>query len=158
MNLLKKGTLESDLKARAHFEAALKINPQFARAYSGISLSYFNEWSCQLWDRWDVSQKGAHKYALKAIEYDENDYISLAVLGRTFLYLGEYRKAEHFLRKSLRMNPNDADNLILIAFYMVYLGYAGEAETLYFRARDLNPFASRCLFSPCLLYIFRNGG
>jgi TolB-like protein len=157
MNLLKKGTLESDLKARAHFEAALKINPQFARAYSGISLSYFNEWSCQLWDRWDVSQKGAHKYALKAIEYDENDYISLAVLGRTFLYLGEYRKAEHFLRKSLRMNPNDADNLILISFYMVYLGYAGEAETLYFRARDLNPLHPDAYFPHASFIYFEMG-
>ena len=65
MNLLKKGTIESDLKAREHFEAALEIDPQFARAYTGISLSYFNEWSCQLWDRWEISQKGAHEYALK---------------------------------------------------------------------------------------------
>ncbi|RDY61686.1 tetratricopeptide repeat protein [Flagellimonas nanhaiensis] len=139
MNLLKKGTIESDLKAREHFKAALKIDPQFARAYTGISLSYFNEWSCQLWDRWDISQKGAHEYALKAIELDENDYISLAVLGRTFLYLGDYEKSEHFLRKSLRMNPNDADNLILIAFCMVYLGYAKEAEQLFHKAKELNP-------------------
>ncbi|MDC6364557.1 MULTISPECIES: tetratricopeptide repeat protein [Flavobacteriaceae] len=139
MNLLKKGTVESDLKARGHFETALEIDPQFARAYTGISLSFFNEWSCQLWDRWDVSQKGAHDYALKAIEIDENDYVSLAVLGRTYLYLEDYDKSEHYLRKSLRMNPNDADNLILIAFCMVYLGYAKEAEQLYLKAKELNP-------------------
>lgn len=138
-HLLKKGTVESDAAAREHFEAALRIDPGFARAYSGISLSYFNEWSCQLWDRWEVSQKGAHEFALRAIELDENDYVSLAVLARTYLYLGDYDKSELFLRKSLRMNPNDADNLIQIAFYLVYLGYAKEGEQLYLRAKTLNP-------------------
>jgi TolB-like protein/Tfp pilus assembly protein PilF len=139
MDHLKKGTLDNDLKAREHFEAALKIDPHYARAYTGISLSYFNEWSCLLWDRWDITQKGAHEYALKALEYDENDYISLTVLGRTFLYLGQYEKAEHYLRKSIRMNPSDADNLVQVAFSMVYLGYANEAEKLYKKAQKLNP-------------------
>ncbi len=139
MNALKKGTIESDLIARKHFEAALQIDPQFARAYSGISLSYFNEWSCQLWDRWEISQKGAHDYALKAIELDPNDYISLSVLGRTFLYLGDHGKSEHLLRKSLRMNPNDANNLAQVATCMVWLGHLKEAEQLYLKARSLNP-------------------
>ncbi|WP_420601343.1 tetratricopeptide repeat protein [Flagellimonas sp.] len=157
MNLLKKGSVESDLRARAHFEAALRIDPQYARAYSGISLSYFNEWSCQLWDRWEISQKGAHEYALKAIELDENDYISLAVLGRTFLYLGDYDKSEHFLRKSLRMNPNDADNLILIAFCLVYLGHAKEAEALYLKAKNLNPLHPDVYFPHASFIYFELG-
>ncbi|MCL6266078.1 tetratricopeptide repeat protein [Flagellimonas myxillae] len=157
MNLLKRGTVESDLKARKHFEMALEIDPQFARAYTGISLSYFNEWSCQLWERWEISQKGAHEYALKAIELDENDYISLAVLGRTFLYLGDFDKSEHFLRKSLRMNPNDADNLILIAFCMVYLGYAKEAEELFLKAQVLNPLHPDIYFPHASFIYFELG-
>jgi tetratricopeptide (TPR) repeat protein len=154
---LKKGTVESDLIARNYFEAALKIDPLFARAYTGISLSYFNEWSCQLWDRWEVSQKGAHDYALKAIELDENDYVSLAVLGRTFLYLGDYDKSEHLLRKSLRMNPNDADNLILISNCMVWLGYLEEAEELYIKARNLNPLYPEAYLPIGMLIYFEKG-
>ncbi|KAA3626507.1 MAG: hypothetical protein DWQ02_20395 [Bacteroidetes bacterium] len=147
MDLLKKGSLESDLKARTFFEAALKIDPGYARAYTGLSLSYFNEWSCQLWSRWDVSQKGAHEYALKALELDENDYVSLAVLGRTYLYSEEFEKAEHYLRKSLRMNPNDSDNLIQVAFSMMFLGYAEEAERLFLKACKLNPMHQDGYFS-----------
>jgi TolB-like protein len=157
MNLLKKGSLESDLEARRHFEEALRINPHFARAYSGISLSYFNEWSCQLWDRWDVSQKGAHTFALKAIEYDEHDYVSLAVLGRTFLYLGEYDKSEFYLRKSLQMNPNDADNLVMIAFCLVYLGFVDEAEKLYLKAKLLNPLHPEAYFPHGSFIYFEKG-
>ncbi|MER3373676.1 MAG: hypothetical protein RIM83_03480 [Allomuricauda sp.] len=154
---LKKGTVESDLAAREYFKAALKIDPLFARAYTGISLSYFNEWSCQLWDRWEVSQKGAHDYALKAIELDENDYISLAVLGRTFLYLGDYDKSEHLLRKSLRMNPNDAGNLILISNCFVWLGYLEEAENWYIKARNLNPLHPEPYLPIGMLVYFEKG-
>lgn len=139
MDSLKKGTVESDEIARNYFNNALKINPNYALAYTGLSLSYFNEWSCQLWERWDVSQKGAQKYALKAIEIDKNDYKALAVLGRTFLYSNDFDKAEHYLRKSLRMNPSDASNLMLIAFSLMYLGYSEEALSLYKRAKELNP-------------------
>lgn len=139
MSEMRKGSVESDLKSREYFNEALKIDPNYARAYSGISLSYFNEWSCQLWDKWDVSSKGAQKYALKALELDENDYQSLMVLGRTFLYTEEFEKAEHYFRKSIRMNPNDAKNLMDVAILMLYLGFANEAEKLYNKANKLNP-------------------
>lgn len=139
MEELRKGGVEHDEVAREHFERALETDPHYSRAYTGLSLSYFNEWSCQLWDRWEISQKGAHEYALKAIELNENDYLALAVLGRTYLYAGEYEKAEHCLRKSLRLNPNDADNIIQISSCMTYLGYVQEAMKLYERAVSLNP-------------------
>jgi len=136
---LKEKTPESDQKARFYFEKALEKQPGFARAYSGISSSYFNEWSCQLWDRWELSQLGAKKYALKAIELDESDYISLAILGRVLLFEEEFEQAEFYLRKSLKMNPNDAGNLIQLAFSFMFLGYTDEALQLYDRARKLNP-------------------
>jgi Tfp pilus assembly protein PilF len=157
MSYLKKGSLRNDLKARSCFEEALKIDPHYARAYSGISLSYFNEWSCQLWNRWDVNKKGAHKFALKALEYDENDYISLTVLGRTYLYTEEFEKAEHYVRKSIRMNPNDADNLIQASFTLMYLGYANESVKLYEKASMLNPLHQDDYFIYGSTFYFETG-
>ena len=139
IDFLKKCSLKDDETARAYFKAALQINPNYARAYTGISLSYFNEWSCQLWDRWDECHKGAMEYALKAIQLDENDYQALMILGRSYLYTSEFEKAEHCLRKSIRMNPNDSQNLILVAFWLTFLDYADEAEKIYLRAKQLNP-------------------
>ncbi len=132
-------TPKADEKARFYFEKALEKQPDFARAYSGISSSYFNEWSCQLWDRWELSQLGAKKYALKAIELNENDYISLAILGRVLLFEKEFDQAEYYLRKSLKMNSNDAGNLIQIAFSFLFLGFNTEALELYHKAKKLNP-------------------
>ena len=139
MKKLREGSVEADMEARNYFEKALENDPNYSRAISGLSLTYFNEWSCQLWDRWDISQKGAHDYAEKAVEVNENDYVALTVLGITNLYLRDYEKSEHFLRKSLRINPNDADNLIQIASCMAYLGYKSEAVSLLEKALRLNP-------------------
>lgn len=139
MNVLRKGTAASDQEARNYFNEALKIDPNYARAYTGLSLSYFNDWSCQLWDRWEVSSKGAQEYALKALQLDENDYQALMILGRTYLYTDEFEKAEHCFRRSIRMNPSDVKNTMYIAFLMIYLGYAEEALALYNKANKLNP-------------------
>lgn len=139
MEALKKGGLEQDMQAREYFNQAINLNPHFSKAYTGISLSYFNEWSCQLWSRWDVSRKGAHEYALKALALDDNDYIALAVAGRTYLFAGQYEIAEQCLRKSLQINPNDAWNLVQIAFSMMFMELAEEAALLYETACQLNP-------------------
>ena len=136
---LKKATLASDLKAREYFKQAISIEPSYSLAYSGMSLTYFNEWSCQLWERWDVSQSGAFEWAQKAMELDDQNYISAYILGRIFLYDGAYESAEHYLRKSYRLNSNDPDSLITIASCFVYLGYTEEAYALYERAVRLNP-------------------
>lgn len=147
MSVLKKGTGDNDKASRNYFNAALKIDPNYSLAYTGLSLSYFNFWSCLLWDRWDKSMKGAHKYALKAIELDPNDYTALGVLGRTYVYKGEYEQAEYCLRKSLRMNPNDASNLLRVSFSLMYLGFAEEAVSLYLKAIEINPLHKDVYFA-----------
>ncbi len=157
MEELRKGNLESDNNARELFQQALAIDPNYSRAYAGLSLSYFNEWSCQFWERWDYSQKGAFEYAIKAVELDDTNYISMTVLGRLYIYKGEWERAEHFLRKSLRLNPNDTDNLIQIASCFVYLGYLTEAENLYLKAMRLNPINTDWYFSFGAMLYFEKG-
>ncbi len=139
MHTLMKGSMDNDKKSRHYFEAAIKIDPNYSLAYTGLALSYFNFWSCLLWERWDESMQGAHDYALKAVELDPNDYIALGVLGRTYVYKGAYEKAEHYLRKSIRMNPNDTTNLLRVAYSLLYLGYTSEAVKLYTKAIEINP-------------------
>ena len=136
---LQKGTLEADEQARVYFRQAMEIDPHYARAYTGMSLTYFNEWSCQIWDRWEVSRKGAFEWGQKALELDEFDHVSAIIVGKIYLFNGEYDKAEHYLRKALRLNPNDADNLVQVAFSFTYLGYGKEALQLYEKACQLNP-------------------
>src|SRR5690606_3329739 len=139
MEEVRKGSVESDLIAREHFERALAIQPDYALACSGMSLTYFNEWSCQLWDRWEVCKSGAYDWAQKAIELDDQNYIAALVLGKIFLFDGAHETAEYYLRKSVRLNPNDPDTVIQAAAYMIFLGHPDEALELFERTLRLVP-------------------
>ncbi len=139
MEELRKGTLEADENARAFFQKAIEIDPGYPLAYSGMSLTFFNEWSCRLWERWEVSRLGAYEWARKAIDLDNQNYIAAVVLGRVHLHEGNYDLSEHYLRRALRLNPNDTDCLIQIASCFVFLGYVDEAHSLHQRVLQLNP-------------------
>jgi TolB-like protein len=139
MEELKKASVEADLKAREHFLKALEVQPDYALACTGMSLSYFNEWTCQLWDRWEVSKTGAYEWAQKAIELDEQNHVIAMVLGRIFLYEGSYSTAEYYFRRSLTLNSNDPDTLFMISLYFIYLGLNREALELYDRGVRLHP-------------------
>lgn len=154
---LKKGTLEADEQARACFQQALELDPHYARACTGMSLSYFNEWSCQLWSRWEVSRNGAFEWARRALDLDEWDHVSNAILGRIHLFQGAYEKAEHYLRRSLHINANDAETLLLIASSFAFLGRLEEAVELYERARRLNPADNLSAIACGMLIHFERG-
>jgi hypothetical protein len=66
LDQLRRGTLEDDERARAFFERALSLDPHSARAHAGLSLSHFNEWSCQLWERWEEKEQLAFEHASRA--------------------------------------------------------------------------------------------
>src|SRR5262245_43598989 len=72
---LQKGTVEADAEARRFFERALEADPAYARAYAGLSLSHFNEWSCQAWQKWDETERLAYTYAHRAAQLDNSDAV-----------------------------------------------------------------------------------
>jgi TolB-like protein len=136
---LRQGTLQGDAKARALFNNSLKIDPHYGRAYAGLSLSYFNEWSCQLWKRWDENEAMAYKYALEASKYDQTDHLIQMVLGRVLLYRREFDQAAKHLERAFELNQNDADNLVQLAGSMALLGDADKGIQLFEKALKLNP-------------------
>ena len=157
MQELKKGSVEADEKARIYFQHAIDMDPGYSLAYTGMSLTYFNEWSCQLWERWDVSQRGAFEWAQKAIDLNDQDPVAAMVLGRVYVYEAEYEIAEHYLRRALRLNPNDTTNLIQIASCFVYLGYLEEAQSLYDKVQKLDPLHEHNYHHVAALIAFEKG-
>jgi TolB-like protein len=154
---IKKGSVENDLKAREHFKMALEIQPDYSLGCSGMSLTYFNEWSCQLWDRWDACKSGAYEWAQKAIELDDQNYIASMVLGKILLYDEAYETAEYYLRRSLMLNANDPETVIQIAGYFTFLGLHDEAVKLYERTLQLNPSNSSAYYGLGSFIFFEAG-
>ena len=140
MEHLRQGTLQADNQARQMFKQALEIDPHYSRAYAGLSMSYFNEWSCQVWELYESSERNAYKYALQAVELDDTDHMVQLILGRILMYRRKFDQAEQHLDKSLALNANDADSLAQLSTCKGFLGKANEGETLFRKALRLNPY------------------
>lgn len=140
MNQMRLGTPEADLEARRIFKQALEIDPNYSRAYAGLSLSYFNVWSCQLWEKWEETGRKAYAYALEASRLDDTDHVVQMILGSILLYHRQFDQAEAHVDKSLALNANDADCLVQLSFNKTYLGKAAEGEKLFQKAMRLNPY------------------
>lgn len=136
---LRRGTVEDDDHARALFERALELDPHFARAHAGISLSHFNEWSCQSWSAWDEKEHLAFESARRAAELDDSDHVAQLILGRVHLFRREFDAAARRFELALRLNPNDADALVQLTLGLCLLGEPERARDLVQKAKRLNP-------------------
>jgi tetratricopeptide (TPR) repeat protein len=151
---LREGNVAADQKARELFSRALDVDPTFPRAFVGLSLSYFNEWSCQLWSRWDENERNAYDYALRASELDDTDHLAQMVLGRVLLFRRQFDLAQQHIDRALMLNPNDADCLVKIATAKAYLGQKEVARQLYEKALALNPYRDNWYYAYGLLIAF----
>lgn len=140
MDKLRFGTLEADQDARLFFNKALELDPNYGRAYAGLSLSHFNEWSCQLWELYESSEEHAYRYAVQAYHLDDSDHVIQMILGRVYIYRRQFDQAEYHIERALELNRNDADNLVQLASCLGYLGRAAKGEELFKRALGLNPY------------------
>lgn len=148
---LQRGTVEADADARQFFERALEIDPLFARAYAGLSLSHFNEWSCQAWVQWDEKERLAYTHAARAAELDSTDAMVEIVLGRIMLYRRRFDEAAVHVDRALALNPSDADVLAHAALCHAYLGDGARGAELAARASRLNPVSGDWYVAPAAL-------
>jgi TolB-like protein len=151
---LQQGTLESDAEARVFFERALELDPHFARAYAGLSLSHFNEWSCQAWVQWDDKERHAFAYAKRAADLDSSDAMVEIVLGRIMLYRRRFDEAAEHVARALALNPNDADVLAHAALCRALLGDGASGLELATKATRLNPTSGDWYIGPAALSLF----
>jgi DNA-binding SARP family transcriptional activator len=126
-------------KARELFKRAIEIDPNYARAYAGIALAYYNDWNCHNWDRWAECQTQAFDHARKAIELDPTDHVPHCILGQVHLYRREFELVEKHHGRALALNPNDADCLVRMAQAHCQLGDPAAGIELGEAARRLNP-------------------
>ncbi|MGI9429760.1 MAG: tetratricopeptide repeat protein, partial [Bythopirellula sp.] len=139
MDCLNRGTLEGDEESREFFDQALQIDSGYARAFAGLSLSHFNEWTCHAWHLWDDNESNAFDYAAKAAELDDRDPIVQSVLARVCRFRHHHPRADQHIARALSLNPNDARVLIQAAIVKLFVGEPEEGSNLANRAIELNP-------------------
>ena len=139
LECLRRGTLEADEEARAYFERAVELDPRYARAWAGLSLSYFNEWSCQVWHLFEENESAAFDNALRAVEIDDGDAVVHLVLGRIRVFRRDFEAGRRSLERAVALHPHHPEILAHLGLLWSNLGEPARALETSRRAQKLNP-------------------
>ncbi len=154
MECLQRGAESADDEAREFFSQALEADPNYARAYSGISLSHFNDWSCQAWALFEDKEQMAYENAVRAEALDPNDATVQLILARVEQYRREFARAIPRMERGEQLAPNDARNLIQLAGCWSYHGDPERALALGERALRLDPLCPGWFYGYAALPLF----
>jgi TolB-like protein/Tfp pilus assembly protein PilF len=134
-------TRESVNKAMKYFERAVKVDPLFASAYSGIADCYTTLVNYG-WMRPDKAGSLAQQYSTKALEIDETLAEAHASLGLALMdELWEFTSAENELKRAIELRPSYATVYHWYSLLLVYLRRYKEALVAERQALDLDPYS-----------------
>lgn len=136
---LRRGDQPGLVEARGLFSRAIDLDAGNARAWSGLSLSYFNDWSCLAWDRWEENERQAFAHASRALDLDAGDHVAQYIAGRIRLYRRDFDAAAAHFDRAEQLNGNDPDTIIHLALGRAYLGDRARARALAMAAMNMNP-------------------
>jgi TolB-like protein/Tfp pilus assembly protein PilF len=139
--LWNKRTQTDLLKSIEYFEEALKIDPNYALAYTGLSLAYLllpeygNSLPSEAYEK-------AKDNVLRALEIDSDlaeARTSLAQIERRYDW--DWEAAEGEYKRALELDPNYAMAYHWYGYDMMCMGRYDEAIRMIERAHELDPFS-----------------
>jgi len=133
-------TREDMLQARKLYEAAVKLDPRYARALASIAQTLNFEWLFSWSDESEDTLDLALSIAKDAVSIDESDSRGHAGVGFVSLYQKNHDASINAYQRALQLNPNDADVISELGDTYAHAGRAAEAVELLKKAMHLNPF------------------
>jgi TolB-like protein/Tfp pilus assembly protein PilF len=126
-------------RARAFFERAVALDPAFARAYAGLSFTYFQN-AFQGWERdeWVIAR--ALETAEHSLMADDHDPSAHWAMGRALWLRGRNDQSIAELTQAIELSPNFALGHYTLAFVHAQAGDPHAAVVSADRSRRLSPF------------------
>ena len=127
--LARRFTAQDNANARALFEKAIGLDPEFARAYASLAAAhrqdYFGRWTLDP----QSSEDMAYRMAQKAVELARRELepkpslpYALQSMGFSLLYREKHQEATQAAEEAIQRNPNYADGYALWALALIYMG------------------------------------
>ena len=141
LNHYRRFSREDNMMARVLFQQALQIDPDFARAYADLALTYV--WEIQLAhveDPEEVVRQGL-ALARHALALDGDNIYALFALSIVQRTLGEHEAALRSAERVVEINPGFADGYALLALAQNYAGHPEDGLDAIRLAVRLNPRA-----------------
>ncbi len=122
------------------FDHAIKLDPNFADAYTNQSIAYFLMAEEQFMDV-ETAYKMSEKYALIAIRLDAENGRAYAVLGNIYRVHNKWEQAITTFQIALKFSPNDAQINYWYSLTLRSIGQMDEAIKYSTKAVSLDPLA-----------------
>jgi TolB-like protein/class 3 adenylate cyclase/Flp pilus assembly protein TadD len=128
--------------AIGHFETAIDLDPNYARAYAALAATYWQSWK-RFWHAevgmpvWHDARFRAGELLEKAMENPTPLAHQVAADG--FLHSQQHEAAISEAERAVALDPNDADSFITLASALSLAGRPDEALAFVERAMRLNP-------------------
>ena len=131
-------TPEDNLEARRHYERAIELDPDYARAYGSLAWTYMIEYDRHWTDTPEDTLDKALKFARKGVDVNPMSHSNFLTLGQVLMSQGRLDKAVNAFNRGIELNPNDADGYAFLAFVNCYLGEPEKAIELIEHSLQLN--------------------
>jgi adenylate cyclase len=137
--LLTRGTRDSVVQARAMYQRAIEIDPNFAAPHAGLGLAavldYINDWAADPTQALDQ----AERWARRALELNDQEPLSHMALGNVLLWRRDHERALAEFGRMIALDPNFAQGHTAAGMALVYSGRAAEALEPIATAMRLDP-------------------
>jgi TolB-like protein/DNA-binding winged helix-turn-helix (wHTH) protein/Tfp pilus assembly protein PilF len=133
--LLGQRTAEGEMGARAYFDEARRLDPEFALAYFGLADTYSVGWFVNM----DLAL--AEQYGRRAIGLDPELAEGHASVGVAEVYEHKFAEGGKELQRAIELNPNYAMAHHWYSVYLLFTGRPADALAANNRARQLAPFS-----------------
>ena len=127
---LSQGSRRAQSEARQLFERAVELDPDYAPAYAGLGRLDVYAAEGGYTNDPDVALARAEANGRKALSNDENVGAHI-LLGRIYIFRGDYDRALDELRRAVELNPSDPEAQSGLADALLWSGNTGAAiETM----------------------------
>jgi TolB-like protein/Tfp pilus assembly protein PilF len=135
LNFTKAGNTAAIVEAHR----ALEIDPDYGRVYMILAWAYAHRTSSGWTDDPESEIALSREAALKAVNFDANDFWGHAALSHAELFAGNHDRSLNAINRAVALNPNSADSHALRGIVLNFVGAPVEALDEMELAIRLNP-------------------
>ena len=135
---------ESDLsRAVDYFQEAIRIEPDFAAAYAGLSRAWSERgiWGAKSYIEVETAARAAARKALQIDPANSSAHTSMCMI--LINYDHNYSAAEEEIKRAIEIDPGSAEAYVAYGWLLQVLGRHEEVRQVMEKAEQLDPASSR---------------
>ena len=137
--LLYKITPTDNAQARAMFERAIELDPQYGDAYAGLSYTYQRDILLEIVDDRQAWVQKALETARRAVALAPESSAAHFSLSGAYIWADEHELAIAETRTAVELNPSNVHATLALGNRLDIVGQSDEGVPLLERALELNP-------------------